>query len=51
MRHKKTKTLPWDADGHLQTEEHIADYLEAVFEDGDPISLPMRSEMSQKQRG
>jgi probable addiction module antidote protein len=32
----KTKTLPWDAADHLQTEEDIVAYLDAVFEDGDP---------------
>src|SRR5208282_6115610 len=33
---KKLKTLPWDAATHLKTSEDIANYLEAVFEDGDP---------------
>jgi probable addiction module antidote protein len=32
----KLKTLPWDAAAHLKTGEDIANYLEAVFEDGDP---------------
>ena len=32
----KVKTLPWDAAAHLRTHEDIANYLEAVFEDGDP---------------
>jgi probable addiction module antidote protein len=32
----KTKTIPWDAVDHLKTDEDIANYLEAVFEDGDP---------------
>jgi probable addiction module antidote protein len=32
----KTKTIPWDAADHLKTDEDIAHYLEAVFEDGDP---------------
>ena len=32
----KVKTLPWDAAAHLKTDEDIANYLEAVFEDGDP---------------
>ena len=32
----KVKTLPWDAATHLKTDEDIANYLEAVFEDGDP---------------
>ncbi len=31
----KTKTLPWDSAAHLKTDEDIANYLEAVFEDGD----------------
>ena len=32
----KTKTIPWDAADHLKTDDDIAHYLEAVFEDGDP---------------
>ena len=32
----KTKTIPWDSAEHLETDEDIAEYLEAVFEDGDP---------------
>lgn len=32
----KTKTIPWDAADQLKTDEDIAHYLEAVFEDGDP---------------
>ena len=32
----KTKTIPWDAASDLKTDEDIANYLEAVFEDGDP---------------
>jgi probable addiction module antidote protein len=32
----KTKTRPWDVAEHLQTEEDMAAYLEAVLEDGDP---------------
>jgi probable addiction module antidote protein len=32
----KTKTIPWDSAQLLQTKEDIADYLEAVLEDGDP---------------
>ncbi len=33
---KKTKTKPWDAAEHLETEEDMAAYLEAALEDGDP---------------
>jgi probable addiction module antidote protein len=33
---KRIKTLPWDAVAYLKTDEDIACYLEAVFEDGDP---------------
>jgi len=36
MKRKKIKTRPWDAVEHLETEEDIAAYLEAVLEDGDP---------------
>jgi probable addiction module antidote protein len=32
----KTKTFPWDAAEHLETEEDMAAYLEAALEDGDP---------------
>jgi probable addiction module antidote protein len=32
----KTKTIPWDSAAYLKTDQDIADYLEAVFEDGDP---------------
>jgi probable addiction module antidote protein len=35
----KTKTIPWDSAEHLETDEDIADYLEAVFEDGDPALI------------
>ncbi len=35
----KTKTIPWDFSEHLKTDEDIADYLEAVFEDGDPALI------------
>jgi len=32
----KIKTIPWDSASHLKTNDDIADYLEAVFELGDP---------------
>jgi probable addiction module antidote protein len=32
----KIKTIPWDSAAYLKTDEDIANYLEAVFEDGDP---------------
>src|SRR3984893_18773009 len=32
----KIKTIPWDSSAYLKTGNDIADYLEAVFEDGDP---------------
>lgn len=32
----KTRTIPWDAADQLKTDEDIAHYLEAAFEDGDP---------------
>jgi hypothetical protein len=35
-RKTKIKTIPWDSAAYLKTEEDIANYLEAVFEDGDP---------------
>jgi probable addiction module antidote protein len=36
MKRKKIKTRPWDIVEHLETEEDIAAYLEAVLDDGDP---------------
>lgn len=35
----KIKTIPWDSAQYLETKEDIADYLEAVLEDGDPALL------------
>jgi len=35
----KTKTIPWDSAAYLKSDEDIADYLEAVFEDGDPALI------------
>jgi probable addiction module antidote protein len=35
----KTKTLPWDSAALLKTDKDIANYLEAVFEDGDPALI------------
>lgn len=35
----KIKTIPWDSALHLKTKEDIADYLEAVLEDGDPALI------------
>ncbi|MEW6115117.1 MAG: addiction module antidote protein [Thermodesulfobacteriota bacterium] len=32
----KTRTTPWDAAEHLETEEDMAVYLEAALEKGDP---------------
>ena len=32
----KLKTRPYDSAEYLKTEEDVANYLEAVFEDGDP---------------
>jgi probable addiction module antidote protein len=32
----KNKTIPWDSASYLKTDQDIAHYLEAVFEDGDP---------------
>lgn len=30
------ETIPWDTVDHLDSEETVLAYLEAVFEDGDP---------------
>ena len=35
-RKAKIKTIPWDAVAHLKSDDDIAHYLEAAFEDGDP---------------
>lgn len=35
----KTKTVPWDSAEYLKTDKDIAEYLEAVFEDGDPALI------------
>ena len=32
----KVKTAPWDSAAYLKTDEDIAHYLEAAFEEGDP---------------
>jgi len=32
----KVKTIPWNVTEHLKSEEDIANYLEAAFEEGDP---------------
>jgi probable addiction module antidote protein len=32
----KTRTQPWDVAEHLETEEDMAAYLEAVLQEGDP---------------
>jgi probable addiction module antidote protein len=35
----KIKTIPWDSAAYLTSDEDIANYLEAVFEDGDPALI------------
>ena len=32
----KIKTIPWDSASYLRTDRDISQYLEAVFEEGDP---------------
>jgi probable addiction module antidote protein len=39
MRRVEIKTIPWDSARLLKKREDIADYLEAVFEDGDPALI------------
>ena len=34
-RRPKIKTIAWDAAAYLKSDDHIAHYLEAAFEDGD----------------
>ena len=36
MARKRIATTRWDVVDHLQTDEQVAAYLEAVLEDGDP---------------
>jgi probable addiction module antidote protein len=36
MKSRKIKTRAWDVVEHLETEEDITAYLEAVLDDGDP---------------
>jgi probable addiction module antidote protein len=38
-RRPKLRTLPWDPAARLKTNEDIANYLEAVLEDGDPVLI------------
>ena len=35
----KTKTIPWDSVEYLKNDQDIANYLEAVFDDGDPALI------------
>jgi DNA-binding phage protein len=35
----KIETLPWRGEDYLETEEDIAAYLDAAFEDGDPMLI------------
>jgi probable addiction module antidote protein len=35
----KTKTIPWDSAAYLKTDQDIANYLQVVFEDGDPALI------------
>jgi probable addiction module antidote protein len=39
MAKTKTKTIPWDSAAQLESDDDIANYLEAVFEDGDPALI------------
>ncbi len=39
VRKRRPKTIPWDSTAYLTTESAIGDYLEAVFEDGDPALI------------
>ena len=34
-----TRTRPWDAADHLQSDKDVVAYLEAAFEDGDPALI------------
>ena len=39
MGKTKTKTIPWDSAAQLKSDDDIANYLEAVFEDGAPALI------------
>jgi probable addiction module antidote protein len=34
-----TKTIPWDAAGHLTTKKAVVAYINAAIEDGDPAVI------------
>jgi probable addiction module antidote protein len=38
-RRPKLRTLPWDPAANLKNDEDIANYLEAVLEEGDPALI------------
>jgi DNA-binding phage protein len=38
-RRPKLRTLPWDPAAHPKTDEDIANYLETVLEENDPVLL------------
>lgn len=35
----RTETLPWDPADYLKTDQDVAHYLNAAFEDGDPALI------------
>ncbi|MBI4686184.1 MAG: putative addiction module antidote protein [Nitrospirae bacterium] len=39
MKKRKLKTTRWDVVEHLKTEDDMANYLEAVIEDGNPAVI------------
>jgi probable addiction module antidote protein len=39
MSRSKVKTKVWDPSAHLESEEDIAAYLQAAFEEGDPTLI------------
>ena len=39
MAKAKTKTRPWDAAAHLESEADMVAYLEAALDDGDPALI------------
>ena len=45
------KTIPWKTQDHLETQQDIAAYLKAVFEDGDPLRLSYYARMRSDQSG
>jgi probable addiction module antidote protein len=47
----KTKTIPWDSAKYLKSADDIAEYLKAVFEDGDPALIAHAARVVERAKG